>query len=325
VLLAVQKLTAEISTDKGVDFSIRDISFDLSAGEGFGIVGASGCGKTLTVLSIMRLIRHLNGQILGGKVLFEGTDLLQANGEALHKIRGRQLSLILQDPQTALNPFYSVGQQIDHVLCVHTKFPRKKRREIIQELIQQVGLPSQYTKRYPCELSGGERQRIVIALAISCQPKIIIADEPTTALDAITQKEILALLQKLKNNDGLAIILVSHDLSIVQEICEKMAVMYAGEFIEIGSCKEIFEKPQHFYTQNLLRHLPRLSENSPSAKLAIDEITNPENFSSGCVFSLCCPLKKSICNEKKPVLEKLKKSTQHRVRCWHMNELYDVS
>ena len=259
-LLEVDNLQVEFSTERGVARAIDGVSFNVNEGETLGIVGESGCGKSVTSLSVMGLIPRPPGRIVGGEIRFAGQDLTQLSDKAYRKLRGRDMSMIFQEPMTALNPVFTIGNQISDVLRRHKGLSRKQARTRGIEMLAEVGIPAPDKRidEYPHQLSGGMRQRVMIAMALSCDPKLLIADEPTTALDVTIQAQVLELIKNLAADHGTAVILITHDLGVVAETCDRAAVMYCGRIIEQGPVDALFEQPRHPYTAGLLASVPRI-------------------------------------------------------------------
>ena len=262
VLLSVRNLKTYFYTEDGVMPSVDGVDFELSAGETLAIVGESGCGKSVTSLSIMGLVQCPHGKIVDGEILYKGQDLLKMNKKEMRAIRGNEISMIFQEPMTSLNPVFTVGQQIMDSFRIHQKLGKKEAREKTIEMIRMVGIPSpeKVVDEYPHELSGGMRQRIMIAMALACQPKILIADEPTTALDVTIQAQIMRLLGEMKEKTGTSIIIITHDLGVVAQIAQNAMVMYAGQVVEYVPTRSIYKDPLHPYTAGLLRSIPKLNE-----------------------------------------------------------------
>ena len=258
-LLSVQDLEVRFKTDRGIVYAVNGISFDISAGETLGIVGESGCGKSVTSLALLGILAG-NGKVTGGRAMFGGRDLLQLNDSELRSVRGREIAMIFQDPMTSLNPVLTIGRQIREALEAHFGMDRKQADARATELLDHVGIPSPdlRLKDYPHQFSGGMRQRAMIAIALACEPKLLIADEPTTALDVTIQAQILALLRELVADRDTALIMITHDLGVVAGMCERVNVMYGGMFMETGSADAVFARPRHPYTLGLLQSVPRL-------------------------------------------------------------------
>jgi len=260
ILLSVEGLRTAFDTDAGRVTAVDGVSFDLAAGSTLGIVGESGCGKSVTAMSIMRLLPRPAGEIISGRVQFEGEDLIQVPDERMQAIRGNEIGIIFQEPMTALNPVHKVGRQIAESISIHEGLNRKDALDRAVEILRTVGIPAPEVRidEYPHQLSGGMRQRVVIAIALACRPKLVIADEPTTALDVTVQAQILELLQSLQKELGMAVIMITHDLGVIAETCSDVVVMYAGRVAERGSVSQIFDNPQHLYTVGMLNSIPRL-------------------------------------------------------------------
>ena len=291
-LLEVRNLTTKFFTEDGVSTVVADASFDLRPGEALGLVGESGCGKSMTALSIMRLVPGPTGRITGGQVLLDGKDLLKLDNAGMRRVRGSEIGMIFQDPMTSLNPVLTIGRQIMEPIEIHLHLNQKAARKRAIELLDLVGIPDAPTivDNYPHQLSGGMRQRVMIAMALSCDPRVLIADEPTTALDVTIQAQILDLIQRLRKELGMAVILITHDLGVVAGIADKINVMYAGHIIESGTVSEIFEHPRHPYTLGLLRSIPRLDQPRLDKLVPIDglppDLLDPP---PGCPFQPRCP------------------------------------
>lgn len=259
-ILEVKNLTTAFDTEAGQLVAVDGISFSVPRGKTLGIVGESGCGKSVTALSIMRLLPQPMGKILGGEILFNGRDLVQADQKSLHAIRGAEMGMIFQEPMTALNPVHRIGKQISEVFLLHQEISKKEAWERSIEMLRKVGIPAPEVRvtEYPHQLSGGMRQRVVIAMALACEPDLVIADEPTTALDVTIQAQILELIKSLQEEMGMSVILITHDLGVIAETCDEVVVMYAGRIVERGTVHQIFENPAHLYTRGLLDSIPRL-------------------------------------------------------------------
>jgi len=317
--LLVKNLKVSFSTSKKELIAVRGISYQLNQGEILALVGESGCGKTVSALSILRLIQEPPGKIVSGEILFAGKDLLKLKKKELQDRRGKDIAMIFQDPMTSLNPVLTIGEQIIETLLRHTSLSRKKAREKSFRLLEQVEIPSPQQKldQYPHQLSGGMRQRVMIAMALSCSPRILIADEPTTALDVLIQAQILSLLKKIKNDTQMSILLITHDLGVVAEVAERVMVMYAGEIVESGSVNDLFRSPLHPYTIGLMESIPTLE--STQQKLSkLKEISGTVPSLSqvpfGCPFHPRCSSAETRCKTDKPKLKKI--SQTHSVSCW---------
>jgi oligopeptide/dipeptide ABC transporter ATP-binding protein len=299
-LLEVEDLRTYFPTRAGLVKSVDGVSFHIDEGELLGLVGESGCGKSITALSLMRLIAP-PGKIAGGSIRFKGEELTTASEERMREVRGNDIAMIFQDPMTSLNPVFTVGEQIAEALRLHRKLDKKQAREAAIDAMREVAIPSPERRAndYPHQLSGGMRQRIMIAMALACDPELLIADEPTTALDVTIQAQILELLDGLRKTRKLAVLLITHDLGVVAEVADRVCVMYTGKIVEESGVDEIFEKPKHPYTQGLLRSVPKLSEGAMEriARLQTIEgtVPSPTSLPDGCHFAPRCPFRMDIC------------------------------
>lgn len=323
-LLQVSSLATEFSTDQGIARALDDISFELQPGETLGIVGESGCGKSVTALSLLRLLPQPAGQIVGGQVIFDGTDLLKVSADDMHDIRGNRIAMVFQEPMTALNPVYRIGRQLNETLALHhSKMGKDEIREASIEMLRKVGIPApeRRMKEYPHQLSGGMRQRVMIAIALLCQPQVLIADEPTTALDVTIQAQILQLLRELQQETGMSIMFITHDLGVIAEMCDRVLVMYGGRIIEQASVSTIFKNPRHPYTRGLIRSIPRM-DTEPKQTLSTIPGMVPSLFDYplGCRFQNRCEFAADICQQKVPTMEAVSKEQQ--VRCFRHKELW---
>jgi oligopeptide/dipeptide ABC transporter ATP-binding protein len=319
-LLEVQNLKTYFYTFEGIAKAVDDVSFFMDEGETVGLVGESGCGKSVTALSIMRLIKDPPGKIVNGRILFEGANLIDLSDSRMRAIRGARISMIFQEPMTSLNPVYTIGHQISEMFTIHKNLGRKGGWDRTVETLRQVQMPSPRKRadEYPHQLSGGMRQRAMIAMAMACNPKILIADEPTTALDVTIQAQILDLMLRLKEDFGAAVLIITHDLGVVAEIAQRIVVMYAGRVVEEGTTRDIFENPKHPYTRGLLRSVPRLGERSRKGRTRLMEISGmvPSLYElpQGCSFHPRCREVMAICREKPPEFVDL--GGIHRMRCY---------
>lgn len=315
-ILEVKNLQTHFSSDRGVIKAVDGVDFKVNKGETLGIVGESGCGKSITSLSIMRLIDSPPGKIVGGEVFFKGENLLALSEEKMRNIRGNEISMIFQEPMTSLNPVYSVGEQIAESIRIHQKLDRKKAWEKAVDMLKLVGIPSpeKRAKQEPHELSGGMRQRVMIAMALACNPSLLVADEPTTALDVTIQAQILDLLKKLQEEFGSAVIMITHDIGVVADTCDTVAVMYAGKVVEYTDVDSLFEKPKHPYTEGLLNSIPRIDEDREELLAIEGSVPSPTDMPIGCRFAPRCPYATALCHEKLPDLLALEDHSQ--VRCW---------
>lgn len=319
-ILQVKDLHVSFSTYGGEVKAVRGVSFDLHKGETLAIVGESGCGKSVTSQSIMRLIPEPPGRIAGGEIIFKDMDLIKLKEPELRKIRGANISMIFQDPMTALNPTITIGEQIMEGIQQHEKLSKDQAKKVALEMLSLVGIPNPEIriKQYPHQFSGGMRQRIVIAMALVCRPDVLIADEPTTALDVTIQAQILELFRDIQKKTGVSIILITHDLGVVAQVADRIAVMYAGKIVELGTRREIFYQPQHPYTKGLLQSVPRLD--MEKGDLIPIPGTPPDLFSPpvGCAFAARCPFAMEVCDRVYPFKTHL--SDQHQVDCWLQDE-----
>lgn len=320
-LLEVKDLRTEFHTQDGVVHAVNGVSFTVDEGETLGMVGESGCGKSQTVLSVMRLIPVPPGKIAGGQVLFQGRDLLQVDDEEIRSVRGNKIAMVFQDPMTSLNPVLTIGTQIGEALELHLGMTREQARHRSVELLKMVGIPEAESRLddYPHQFSGGMRQRVMISMALSCSPQLLIADEPTTALDVTIQAQIVDIVKRLKRELGMAIIWITHDLGIIAGLADRINVMYAGYVIETAAAKDIFASPSHPYTLGLLASIPRLDEIrkeklSPIEGLPPDLIQMP----TGCPFYDRCRFRVQKCIDENPPL--ISVGMRHWSACWNWEE-----
>ena len=292
-LLDIQNLKTYFSVRGQTAKAVDDINLTIQAGQTLGLVGESGCGKSVTAHSIIQLIPDPPGKIMGGKIFFEGDNLLEYSEKKMRKIRGNRISMIFQEPMTALNPVFTVGDQVAEVIRLHQRLSRKDTQERVIEMFQLVGIPAPEARLndYPHQMSGGMRQRVIIAMALACSPRLMIADEPTTALDVTIQAQILDLMNKLKEETGAAILFITHDLGVIAEMAQHVAVMYAGKRVEFADVNTIFSNPKHPYTIGLLESIPTVGRKTSDGKLSTISGTVPSlfNLPSGCLFSDRCP------------------------------------
>ena len=317
--LEVKNLKTHFFTEDGVVHAVDGVDFVVYPGEILGLVGESGCGKSVTSLSVMRLI-SLPGRVLDGEVLLDGTDLLKLSEEEMMKVRGNRISMIFQQPQTALNPVFKVGDQIAEVLSIHQDFGKEAGRKRAVELLKMVGIPEAERRAdsFPHELSGGMAQRVMIAMALACVPELLIADEPTTALDVTIQAQILDLVLEMRKNLGTSVILITHDLGVIAEMAERVAVMYAGQIVEQAEAGELFDNPLHPYTQGLIGSIPILGKIKERLDVIPGNVPNLIDPKPGCRFAPRCAARVKyglqICGEQDPQLSEVK--ADHIVRCW---------
>lgn len=316
-LLQVNNLKTCFYTSDGIVKAVDDVSWDVDEGEVIGIVGESGCGKSVSALAILRLVPEPPGKIVGGEILFKGQNLLMLSIKEMQKIRGNEISMIFQEPMTSLNPVFTIGDQIAETIQLHQKVKKREALEKAIEMLNLVGMPSpdKRVNEYPHELSGGMKQRAMIAMALSCNPQVLIADEPTTALDVTIQAQILDLMLKMKQEFRAAIVLITHDLGIIAETAQKVVVMYAGKVMEQADVIEIFDNPGHPYTQGLLNSLPKLNSVHKQKLSTIPGIVpGLYDLPVGCKFSPRCNHVMDICPQSEPDLIELSK--RHISRCW---------
>ncbi len=323
IILEIKNLRTYFYTYEGIAKAVDGVSYQLAEGEPLGVVGESGCGKSVTALSILGLVPVPPGRIVGGEILFKGENLLDFTEGQMRKVRGNRISMIFQEPMTSLNPVFTVGNQIQETLQLHQRLSKKDALEKSIEMLRLVNIPSpeKAVERHPHELSGGMRQRVMIAMALACNPEILIADEPTTALDVTIQAQILDLMKRLKEELGMAIILITHNLGVVAETTKRVIVMYAGKIVEEAETKALFGSPRHPYTMGLLQSIPILGDKIRRGKVRLNEIPGvvPSLYElpSGCKFSTRCPAAMDICIEKEPELKEIEKS--HFSSCWLMD------
>ncbi len=318
-LLEIKGLKTHFFTDEGVVRAVDGIDLYIDKGETLGIVGESGCGKTVTALSVMRLIPMPPGRIVEGQMLYEGRDLVTLPPGQMRKVRGKEISMVFQEPMTSLNPVFTVGEQIAEAIRLHEGLGRRAAMDKTVEMLRIVHManPERRVKEYPHQLSGGMRQRVMIAMALSCNPKLLIADEPTTALDVTIQAQILDLLNELKSKIGMAVLLITHDMGVIAETAQRVMVMYAGKVVEEAPVKELFKEPLHPYTQGLLRSIPRI-DLAATKKQRLEAIPGvvPSllDLPPGCRFAPRCQFVKPMYLEKEPPLKEVRPG--HKVACW---------
>ena len=314
-LLSVKDLHTSFTTDHGEVQAVNGVSFNLDAGKVLGIVGESGSGKSVTAYSIMQILAD-NGRITSGEILYKGEDISRWGESRMQDFRGKCCSIIFQDPMTSLNPVFTIGSQIAEAVLLHTKSSKHEAMEKALEMLKLVGInePEKRLRQYPYELSGGMRQRVMIAMALACEPDILIADEPTTALDVTIQAQILELMQSLQKKLGMAIIMVTHDLGVIAEMCDEIVVMYGGRFCERGTADEIFYNPRHEYTRGLLRSIPNITNMKERLVPISGTPINMLNMPKGCAFCARCDKAMKICLEQVP--EERIINEYHRASCW---------
>ena len=319
-LLRINSLRTYFKTRSGIARAVDGISLEIEKGEVLGIVGESGCGKSVAALSILRLLAMPPAYFAGGEILFKGKDLMQLTDNEIRAIRGDRISMIFQEPMSALNPVYTIGNQLSEVFQVHHKATRKQAMEKSLEMLTKVGIPDPLArlKAYPHQLSGGLRQRVMIAMALGCSPELLIADEPTTALDVTIQAQILELITKLQEDFNTAVIIITHDLGVIAETTDRVLVMYTGNVMETATTVDLFENPKHPYTKGLIKAIPSVNSDE-SADLYEITGTVPSLFDlpQGCKFNTRCPEAMDICRQKQPKLMQIGEG--HKVACWGVN------
>lgn len=312
-LLAIKGLKTYFFTDEGVVAAVDGVDIDIREGETVGIVGESGSGKSVTSLSAMRLTP---GKVVEGSITFDGKDILTMSEEQMREVRGNEMAMIFQEPMTSLNPVFTIGDQIGEVVRIHMKYSKAQARERSIEMLKLVGIPrpEQIVDEYPHRLSGGMRQRVMIAMAMACNPKLLIADEPTTALDVTIQAQILDLMSELKATNGTAILLITHDLGVVAEMCDRVVVMYDGKVVEESDVVTLFTNPKHPYTQGLMKSMPTLASEEKRLYSIKGSVPAPGNLRKGCGFAPRCEFAMDVCSTHSPQLEEI--DSGHLSRCW---------
>ena len=315
-VLQIENLKTYFYTDAGVAHSVDGVSFSVPAGKTLALVGESGCGKSVTALSILRLVPQPPGRIVSGKILLNGEDLLALSESGIRAIRGNRISMIFQEPMTSLNPVFTVGAQVMAVLELHRSMSKEAARKRTVELFQMVGIPSPEERiaDYPHQLSGGMRQRVMIAMALACDPALLIADEPTTALDVTIQAQILYLMRQLQSEHGTAILLITHDLSVVAQSADEVAIMYAGKIVEHAPVKTLFRQPAHPYTRGLFQSLPGMHSRKEPLYTIPGHVPPATQFPPGCRFHTRCPKAMPICARQEPPMQSI--GPEHETACW---------
>jgi oligopeptide/dipeptide ABC transporter ATP-binding protein len=319
-LLEVRSLSTHFFTEEGVVKAVENVSFEIHSGEILGLVGESGCGKSVTGLSILKLIPIPPGRIVNGEILFDGKGLLELEEKEMERVRGNEISMIFQEPMTSLNPVFTIGDQIMEAILLHQGGIKTEARKRTIEILDRVRIPSPEIRidAYPHQLSGGMRQRAMIAMALSCQPKLLIADEPTTALDVTIQAQVLHLLKEIQREMGMAVMLITHDLGVVAEIADHVAVMYAGRILEYGPIEAIFEQVRHPYTKGLMQSIPLLEEKKSRLNAIPGQVPNPIDLPVGCKFHPRCYLMIEECKKEEPPLFQV--NGDHFSRCIRWKE-----
>ncbi|MEM8711124.1 MAG: ABC transporter ATP-binding protein [Planctomycetota bacterium] len=321
-LLEINGLRTHFHTDEGVARAVDGVTYAIKPGETLGVVGESGSGKSVTALSILQLLPMPPGKFEGGEILFRGENLLEASEERMRDLRGNDIAMIFQEPMTALNPVFTVGNQIGETVMLHQGLDADAARQRSIEMLRRVGIPAPEKRvdEYPHQLSGGMRQRVMIAMAMACDPALLIADEPTTALDVTIQAQILDLIKELQSQAGMSVLLITHDLGVVAETAHHVAVMYAGRVVEYASAEELFERPRHPYTIGLLRSLPDLATAGQRLVTIPGIVPSATRFPSGCRFRTRCSLATEKCAAEEPPLQPLEAGGEHTVACHHLEE-----
>lgn len=312
-ILEIKDLVVRYETEDGVVEAVNSVNLSLRQGAAVGLVGETGAGKTTLAKSILRLIQWPPGRIVSGEIFYNGKDLTAISEEEMCKIRGNDISMIFQDPMTALNPVMTIGKQISEVIAVHEKVSSAEADEKMKSMLTMVGIDPQRAEDYPHQFSGGMKQRVVIAIALACNPNLLVADEPTTALDVTIQAQVLDLIKNLREKLGTSLLLITHDLGVVAQNCEYVAIMYAGEIIEYGSLRQIFKNSLHPYTEGLFHSIPKLNEEVERLKPIEGLMPDPANLPQGCKFHLRCKYAKEVCQTQIPVVMELKEG--HTVCC----------
>ena len=318
-LLSVEDLSIVYEADGEVTHAVSGLNLTLNKGETLGLIGETGAGKTTTALGMMRLVPNPPGRVVSGKVMYEGEDLLQYSEEQMRGIRGNKISMIFQDPMTSLNPVMTVGDQIAEVILIHQDVTKEESVQKSREMLELVGIPGARSADYPHQFSGGMKQRVVIAIALACNPNLLIADEPTTALDVTIQAQVLDLMKELKEKYNTAMIMITHDLGVVAQVCDKVAIMYAGEIVESGAIRDVYENTQHPYTKGLFGSIPNLDSDAERLQPIRGLMPDPTNLPSGCRFHPRCPDATAACSKVQP--EPVQTESGHMVRCMNCQSM----
>ena len=313
-VLEIKNLVVEYHTDSAVIHAVNGIDLQLGKGETLGLVGETGAGKTSIARSILRILPDPPAKIMDGEIFFDGEDILKISEKKMRSIRGNRISMIFQDPMTALNPIVSVGDQISEAIMLHNKVSKAEAVKMSMEMLEMVGIPGERYRNYPLEFSGGMKQRVVIAMALACKPELLLADEPTTALDVTIQAQVLEMMVELQKDLGTSLILITHDLGIVAEMCEKVAIIYSGEIVESGTAEDIFDHRMHPYTEGLFGSIPTLNTTAKRLSPIRGMMPDPANLPSGCKFADRCPYAESRCFEAEPPAYEPRPG--HKVKCY---------
>ena len=319
-VLKIEDLSVHFFTDRGVVPSVNKVNYEILEGETLGLVGESGCGKSVTAHSIIRLIPQPPGKIVNGRIMFKGEDLTKVSDDRMREIRGNEIAMIFQEPMTSLNPVFTVGDQIVEAITLHTEKDDEEARDYAIEMLRKVGIPSPDMRidEYPHQMSGGMKQRVMIAMALSCNPSLLIADEPTTALDVTIQAQILELMAELQRESNMSVLMITHDLAVVAEVCDRVVVMYGSKIVEIAKVEELFENPLHPYTQGLFASIPNVEEDKARLTPIPGFVPNPMNFPKGCKFNNRCPHSTEHCMIEEPILKEI--GDGHLVSCHLIDE-----
>jgi oligopeptide/dipeptide ABC transporter ATP-binding protein len=320
IVLEVRNLKTHFHTDEGVVPAVDGVDFTLKKGKTLCVVGESGCGKSVTAYTVMRLIPMPPGKVESGEILYKGKNLVKLTENEMRNIRGNEIAMIFQEPMTSLNPVYTIGNQIVEAIVLHQKVKPKEARQRAIKMLTKVGIPDAEMRidEYPHQMSGGMKQRVMIAMALSCNPEVLIADEPTTALDVTIQAQILDLLQQLQSTEGMSILLITHDLAVVAEVADEVLVMYASKVVEKAGVIEVFKNPKHPYTQGLIKAIPQLGNRVDRLNEIPGQVPKPQNYPEGCHFADRCPHVMDICRRKDPGVTEV--STDHFVSCFLYEE-----
>ncbi|MDQ0257971.1 peptide/nickel transport system ATP-binding protein [Evansella vedderi] len=319
IILKVEQLQTDFQKDNQRIRILNGVSFHISKGEILGLVGESGCGKSLTSLSIMRLFKGTSGEISGGNIFFRDEDITKVTENQMRKIRGKQIAMIFQEPMTSLNPVMKIGEQLMEPIRIHLGYNNKRAKQHAVQMLTKVGIPrsNEIMNEFPHQLSGGMRQRVMIAIAMSCNPDVLIADEPTTALDVTIQAQILDLMRKLQKEENMSMLLITHDLGVVAEMCDRVVVMYAGRVVEEASVHDLFQSPLHPYTRGLIGSVPKIGQKKDRLESIAGRVPDPSNMPKGCKFAPRCSDATAECHEKEPSMLEVEKNRY--CSCW----LYD--
>ena len=313
-ILQIKDLRIEFVSEGEVTQAVNGVDLSIAEGKTLGLVGETGAGKTTTALSVLNLVPKPQGKILSGEVILDGVNVLVQSEHEMEKIRGNTVSMIFQDPMTALNPVMSVGEQIAEVVKIHDQLDDKQAMERAREMLETVGIPGERAGEYPHQFSGGMKQRVLIAIALACSPKLLLADEPTTALDVTIQAQVLELMKGLRQKYNMAMLMITHDFGIVAEVCDEVSVMYAGRIVEHGTLVDVFDNKRHPYTEGLFNSLPDIQNRKSELKPIKGQMPDPTNLPSGCPFHPRCDYCRAECSQKEP--PKIQINDTHYVRCW---------